>query len=96
MILFPALALLFRLTLAGRFREGEDDALEQATVSGARVNVRRLARIALACLIAGFGLLNLANAQWAHAVGVVCLFGFIGLAFRAIVVPALDQQAAVR
>jgi hypothetical protein len=47
-------------------------------------------------LILGFGLLNLANATWAHAVGVACLFGFVGIAFRAIVVPALDEQAATR
>jgi hypothetical protein len=50
--------------------------------------------VAAACAIAGFGLLNIADATWAHAAGVVCLFGFVGLAFRAIVLPALDEQAA--
>ena len=95
-ILFPALALLFRLTLAGRFRDSEHDALEKPTIIRAKVNVRLLARLALACLIAGFGLLNIANAAWAHAIGVACLFGFVGLAFRAIAVPALDEQAAIR
>jgi cytochrome d ubiquinol oxidase subunit II len=93
-VLLPSLALLFRLTLAGRFRDGEVGELERRAVTRRPVNARLLARVAVACLIAGFGLLNLANATWAHAIGLVCLFAFIGLAFRAIVVPALDQQAA--
>jgi hypothetical protein len=96
-ILFPALVLLFRLTLAGRFREDGRAAQGPATVITRRaMNVRMLARVAGACLILGFGLLNLANATWAHAVGVACLFGFVGIAFRAIAVPALDEQAATR
>jgi cytochrome d ubiquinol oxidase subunit II len=93
-LLFPSLALLFGLTLAGRFREREQPAPEKATVRRAKVNVRLLTRVAVACLIAGFGLLNIADATWAHAVGVTCLFGFVGLAFRAIVMPAVDGQAA--
>jgi hypothetical protein len=48
------------------------------------------ARLAVACLIAGFGLLNVADARWAHGVGIVCLFGFVLLAFRAIIFAALD------
>jgi cytochrome bd ubiquinol oxidase subunit II len=95
-ILFPALALLFRLTLTGRFRIGEVRPLEDKAVTRRAVNVRPLARVAVACLIAGFGLLNIADATWAHAVGVACLFGFIGVAFRAIVTSALDPQAATR
>jgi len=55
---------------------------------------RLLVRAAAACLIAGFGLLNLADAAWAHAVGVVCLFAFVLIAFRAIVSLALDEETA--
>jgi len=95
-LLFPALALLFRLTLAGRFRDGEHAVVEHPTGTRAKVNVQLLARLAFACLVAGFGLLNIANATWAHVIGVACLFGFIGLAFRAIAVPALDEQAATQ
>jgi len=40
---------------------------------------------AVACLIAGVGLLNVAEAQWAHAVGVASLFGFIVIGFLALV-----------
>lgn len=95
-LLFPALALLFRLTLAGRFRDAERSIPERRTITRRKVNTRLLGRVAVACLIAGFGLLNIADASWAHAIGVTCLFGFVGLAFRAIVVPSLDEQAAIR
>jgi hypothetical protein len=40
-------------------------------------------------LIAGFGLFNVADAGWAHAVGVVCLFAFVWFGFQAIIFPAL-------
>ena len=96
MILFPALALLFRLTLAGRFRVSEVRGFESGTATRRAVNIRLLARACIACLIAGFGLLNLADATWAHAIGVGCLIGFVGLAFCAIAVPALDGLAADR
>jgi cytochrome d ubiquinol oxidase subunit II len=95
-ILFPALVLLFHLTLAGRFRDGERGALEDEIPARRAVSVRLLARAAVACLIFGFGLLNVADARWAHAIGVACLIGFLALAFFAIVMPALDQPAASR
>jgi len=95
-ILFPALVLLFRLTLAGRFRDAEHIEVEERTVTRVGPNARPLARAAGACLIAGFGLLNIANATWAHAVGVACLIGFVGLGFCAIVLPALYREAATR
>jgi len=93
-VLLPSLALLFRLTLAGRFRSDEVTAPVTAATTPHPANRRLIGRVAIACLIAGFGLLNIADADWAHAVGVVCLFDFVGLAFYAIVVPALDQYAA--
>ena len=42
---------------------------------------------ALACLIAGIGLLTAAEAAWAHALGVVSLFGFVALGFPAALPP---------
>jgi len=95
-VLMPSLAVLFGLTVGGRFRDDERSAPEQGTGIRRAVNVRLLARVAVACLIAGFGLLNIADAEWAHAVGVTCLLGFVGIGFCAIVVPALDAQAADR
>jgi cytochrome bd ubiquinol oxidase subunit II len=42
-------------------------------------------RLAAALLVAGFGLLNVAEAGWAHAVGVACLEAFILTRFAAAV-----------
>jgi len=92
-IIFPALALLFRLTLAGRFRTPELPPSDGKTATHGEWNRRLLARLAVACLIAGFGLLTVAETGWAHAVGVFCLFGFIVSAFGAIAVPAVDQNS---
>lgn len=53
-------------------------------------------RLAIAILIAGFLLLNIADAGWAHAVGLVCLLAFVLAAFRAIVFTALDERPIAR
>jgi cytochrome d ubiquinol oxidase subunit II len=94
-LLFPALAFLFRLALSGRFRAGAAAApvLAARPRESSRFASRLLVRAAIACLIAGFGLLNVANAQWAHALGVVCLVCFVVLAFRVIVAAALREPA---
>ena len=91
-ILFPSLALLFRLTLTGRLSHGDEhdplvarQPLRRALGAGVSL------RVALAALGSGFVLLTLANAPWAHAVGVVCLLAFIPLAFPA-ALPADDLR----
>ena len=43
------------------------------------------ARGAIALLVAGVGLLNVAEAGWAHAGGVVCLLGAVVVGFLAVV-----------
>jgi cytochrome d ubiquinol oxidase subunit II len=92
-IVFPALAVLFRLTLAGRFRAEPQVVREAETASDHRPNARLPARLGGASLIAGFGLLNVADATWAHGIGVACLLGFVVLAFAAIVIPAPAEDA---
>jgi cytochrome bd ubiquinol oxidase subunit II len=84
-IVFPSLGLLFRLTLAGRFDAGAPAATP--AVFGGRPGPRPalLVRAAVACLIVGFGLLTVADAGWAHAVGVTALFGFMVSGFLALV-----------
>ena len=57
-------------------------------------DVGPLTGAAVACLIAGFGLLNLADASWAHGVGIICLLGFVLLGFRAITFTAVHQNLA--
>jgi cytochrome d ubiquinol oxidase subunit II len=88
-ILFPSLGLLFRLAVTGRFRASEIEAPQEMRPGLRGVRQRLLARAAVACLIVGFGLLNVADARWAHGVGVVCLLSFVVLGFRAIVFRAI-------
>ena len=79
-LLFPALALLFQLQLRGRF-----DPVPPAAPGGhtepppdRRPGKPRLYAIAAGgCLLAGFGLLTIADAGWAHAAGVICLLAAI-------------------
>src|SRR5437763_505142 len=94
-VLFPALALLFRLTLT-RLRAEEAQPAAQAIQAVRAVTTRLLARSAIACLIVGFAALNVADAGWAHAIGVVCLLAFVALGFRALILPALGEEAATR
>src|SRR5205823_4849476 len=82
-ILFPSLGLLFRLVLRGRF---DPDAELSTSPTPAATDTRAVvlasaqgvfARSALGFLIGGFGFLTVADAGWAHAVGVVCLLAFV-------------------
>jgi cytochrome d ubiquinol oxidase subunit II len=95
-LLFPALALLFRLALTGRFRAAEIAPSERGVQQHAPVRLRLLVRSAVASLIAGFGLLNVADAQWAHGVGIAALVAFVVLGFCAIILPTIGEQAATR
>ncbi len=96
-ILFPSLALLFRLVLQGRLDHGPGPAAAAPSPLGAArelLAVSRgelLTRVAGACLLAGFGLLTVAEASWAHYVGAAALFGFIGCGFLAIVPAQLAE-----
>jgi cytochrome d ubiquinol oxidase subunit II len=90
-ILFPSLVLLFRLTLGGQLGQAHEG--HAAAPGPARDLVLAaapglLGRVAAAFLLAGFGLLTVAEAGWAHAIGVVALFGFIVVGFAG-AVPAL-------
>ena len=46
-----------------------------------------LPRLAIACLVAGIGFTTIANAAWAHTIGVFSLFAFIVVAFPAALPP---------
>jgi len=98
-ILFPSLALLFRLVLRGRLDHGDGPATSSAGDAsrpglGALIAASRtdlLARVAGTALLAGFGFLTVAEAGWAHAIGVVALFVFIGAGFLVIVPPQMVE-----
>src|SRR5205823_6282052 len=70
-LLFPSLALLFRLTLRGRLSaDDQTGAVLGRTVDRPRARVlsypRPTGRLAVALLVAGIGLLTVANAGWSH------------------------------
>jgi cytochrome d ubiquinol oxidase subunit II len=89
-ILFPSLALLFRLVLGGELGRGESaERPVQARSLLAALAPGLLPRVAIACLVAGIGFLTVANAAWAHTLGVLCLFAFIVTAFPASLPPDL-------
>ncbi|MGI9183399.1 MAG: cytochrome d ubiquinol oxidase subunit II [Solirubrobacteraceae bacterium] len=91
-LLFPSLGLLFALALTGRFdaHAGEAAAVDSAPPRGrARVVGPRPA---VALLVCGVGLLNVASAPWAHGVGVVSLLGFVVVGFLAIAPRVLAED----
>jgi cytochrome bd ubiquinol oxidase subunit II len=98
-ILFPSLALLFGLVLGGRF----DAEPAEATPPPAPDPPRRAAaaagvlmRSSIAALVVGFGLLNVADAAWAHAVGVTALLAFVALGVMALLLPELIRTQTGR
>jgi cytochrome d ubiquinol oxidase subunit II len=77
-ILFPSLALLFTLALTGRFDSIQAAPTRPRADQVLSASMPRLrSRVVVGCLIAGVGLLNVAEAQWEHALGVLSLFGFV-------------------
>jgi cytochrome bd ubiquinol oxidase subunit II len=82
-ILFPSLALLYRLTLGGRLADTAPSPAPQVALRELAARGGSAGRIAVGLLVAGVGFLTVANAGWAHAIGVACLFGFIVSGFRA-------------
>ena len=97
-ILFPSLALLFRLVLGGSLGRGEgvperpDEGRSLLTVLGPGL----LPRLAIAFFVAGIGFLTVADAAWAHSLGVLCFFAFIVAAFPAALPPDLLQTGLKR
>lgn len=95
-VLAPSLALLFSLTLRGRLGEGHGDGGEpvpptpaHALAAAARPGL--LARASIACLLAALGFLTIADAGWAHAIGVLALLACVAVGFRAAL--AVDEPA---
>jgi cytochrome d ubiquinol oxidase subunit II len=85
-ILFPSLALLFSLVLGGRFDPGRETGAEVPIGGNRRVSGNRgfAGRVAAALAVAGTGLLTVASAGWAHALGVACFAGVVVAGMRAV------------
>jgi cytochrome bd ubiquinol oxidase subunit II len=95
-ILFPSLALLFRLTLAGRLTGPERVAAAAPPREPLPATTARSARLAAASLIAGIGLLTVADAGWAHTFGVISLLAFVACGYHALLASDPSQQEARR
>ena len=97
-ILFPSLAFLFRLSLAGRLdADQRGPALEQPDREDAP-RPAWTARAALACFIAGSALLVFADVDAAHVIGVILFAAAALLGYTAIgpdQVAAKDSRAQV-
>jgi cytochrome bd ubiquinol oxidase subunit II len=85
-VLFPSLALLFRLALTGRFDPPTSKAVHQIALRADARRPARGAQAALGLLIVGIVLLNIADASAAHVAGVLAL-GAAGIAAFATVAP---------
>jgi cytochrome d ubiquinol oxidase subunit II len=107
-ILAPSLALLFRLTLAGRFdpSHGAEWAAEPPAVHPVAASPARSARLAAdrpatgrlagGCLLAGVVLLTIADAGVAHAFGVLALLSAAVLGFAAVTPGDLTEDGHPR
>jgi len=90
-ILSPSLALLFRLTLRGDLYPGGEQAEQplRRDVPG-----RGGLRVAAAFLVGGIGFLSVADAPWAHAIGVVCFFAFALAAYPSVAEDESNARSA--
>src|SRR5262249_26823447 len=82
-ILFPSLALLFRLTLARRLGEAEHAEKRAGRPGPVPRASGPTGRVAAGALVAGIGFLTVANAAAAHAIGIVFFLLFVAFGFRA-------------
>ena len=86
LILFPSLALLFRLLLRGNFSAEPVVArdLSQAGPTGGLTAAITAIRLAGACFVVGGALLVIGEGAWPHAIGVALLAAFIVLGLSAL------------
>jgi cytochrome d ubiquinol oxidase subunit II len=77
LLLFPSLALLFRLTLGGRLGHGPTADEDAEGAAGELASPRLALRLAGALLVVGVGLTTVADGPWAHGFGVAALLGFV-------------------
>ena len=102
LIVFPSMALLFRLTLGGALRGPGGTAMTAADekptphVVLAASAQGLLVRVAIACLVVGFGFLTVLEPSWAHAIGIAALAGFLITGFLAVLPDDLVGAAPER
>jgi cytochrome d ubiquinol oxidase subunit II len=96
LVLFPSLALLFRLTLGGRLGYGEaESAMEQQPPRRALLLASRaglLGRAAAALFLMGVAFLTILEPSWAHVIGVVALLACVPTAVAAAVPAFVGEE----
>jgi cytochrome d ubiquinol oxidase subunit II len=94
-VVIPSLLVLLRLSVAGRLGDYSADGGSFDPRNGSLrtpgLHPARAASLATACLIGGFGFLTVAEAGWAHAIGVTMLLAAIALGLAA-AAPALLED----
>lgn len=97
-ILSPSLVLLLRLSLGGRLGyDAGDDGGDAETERGRdreqplSSGTTRAGRAAVTCLLGGFAFLTVAEAGWAHAIGVALLLGALAAGVAAATPALLDR-----
>lgn len=99
LILFPSLALLFRLTLGGSLGHGEHESAEEhepprrALVTAARHGLT--GRAALALFAVGLVFLTALEPSWAHVIGVAALLLCVPVGAAALLPGLLEDDASV-
>jgi cytochrome d ubiquinol oxidase subunit II len=89
-ILLPSLWILFRLYLQGRFDPEWTTVPAPPPALPTLMHASRgglTARVSGVLLVAGFVLTTIADAPWAHAIGVACLLASVAVAFPATATP---------
>jgi cytochrome d ubiquinol oxidase subunit II len=86
LILFPSLALLFRLALRGSFSAEPEVPVgaPHAGPTGGLAAALTATRLAGACFVVGAALLFLGESAWPHAIGVALLAAFVVLGLSAL------------
>src|SRR3954454_10888047 len=86
-LVIPSLLVLLRLSVGGRLGDYSADGgsvdPRNGPVRTPGLHPARAGRLAAACLIGGFGFLTVAEAGWAHAIGVTMLLAAIALGLAA-------------
>src|SRR3954470_18953275 len=86
-VVIPSLLVLLRLSVAGALGDSSADGgsvdARNGPVRPPGLHPARAGRLAAACLIGGFGFLTVAEAGWAHAIGVTMLLAAIALGLAA-------------
>src|SRR3954454_7255119 len=98
-VVIPSLLVLLRLSVAGRLGDYSADGgsvdPRNGPVRTPGLHSARAGRLATACLVGGFAFLTVAEAGWAHAIGVTMLLAAIALGLAASAPRLFEENKSV-